>query len=271
MQCFHGTWGVRGMNEKDAHGRDLASRHEAESEFHDKKYGEGDGYPRHYAVQPTYPVYLRMMELVGSGEGKHVLEYGCGEGWITIDLARSGANVSAFDISGEAVVKTRKLLSKSGFADRCSISQMGAERLEYPDESFDIAVGFAILHHLDVKLALAELYRVLKPGGVAYFAEPLGTNPAINLYRRLTPQFRTEDEEPLNLRTLAPLLSQFKDVRHSEYYVTALAAIGLVYLPFGTRLYPAVNRHLMKLDEKLLGYFPGLGRFAWYTILKITK
>jgi 2-polyprenyl-3-methyl-5-hydroxy-6-metoxy-1,4-benzoquinol methylase len=259
------------MNEKDAHGKDLASRHEAESEFHDKKYGEGEGYPRHYAVQPTYPVYLRMMDMVGGGEGKQVLEYGCGEGWITIDLARGGANVSAFDISAEAVVKTNQLLSKAGLEDHCKISQMGAERLEYPDESFDIAVGFAILHHLDIKLAVAELHRVLKPGGVAYFAEPLGTNPAINLYRRLTPQFRTEDEEPLNLRTLAPLLSQFSRVTHSEFYVTALAAIGLVYLPYGARLYPAVNRQLMKLDDSLLKYFPSMGRFAWYTILKITK
>ena len=73
---------------------------------------------------------------------------------------------------------------------------MPAERLSYSDSVFDLAVGFAIIHHLDLKPALAELHRVLKPGGVAFFAEPLGTNPAIQLYRRLTPQFRTEDERP---------------------------------------------------------------------------
>lgn len=38
---------------------------------------------------------------------------------------------------------------------------MGAERLNYSDQSFDVAVGFAIIHHLDLSLAIPELYRVL--------------------------------------------------------------------------------------------------------------
>ncbi|TMH79022.1 MAG: methyltransferase domain-containing protein [Betaproteobacteria bacterium] len=251
--------------------KDLASRHEAESEFHDRKYGRGEGFPRHYAVHPTYPIYLRMLKMTGNLAGKQVLEYGCGDGGITRDLAQNGAMVSTFDISAEAVNKTHQMLASAGLADRCRIAQMGAERLDYPDESFDMAVGFAILHHLDLKLAITELYRVLRPGGVAYFAEPLGTNPLINLYRRLTPQYRTEDEEPLNLKALAPLLSRFRKVEHSDYYVTALAAIALAYLPFGSRFYPSVNRQLMKLDDGLLRWFPGLGWLAWYTILTLRK
>ncbi len=121
--------------------KDLASRHEAESDFHDRKYGHGEGYPRHYAVQPTYPIYLRMLGMMGDQSGKQVLEYGCGEGWITRDLAQQGALVSAFDISAEAVRKTRDVLALAGLADRCRIAKMGAERLEYPDGSFDIAIG----------------------------------------------------------------------------------------------------------------------------------
>jgi ubiquinone/menaquinone biosynthesis C-methylase UbiE len=251
--------------------KDLGSRHEAESQFHDRKYGQGEGYPRHYAVQPTYPIYQRMLAMTGNLPGKQVLEYGCGEGWITQDLAQGGALVSAFDISAEAVRRTQEVLASAGLSDRCRIAQMGAERLDYPDDHFDLSIGFAILHHLDLELALAELYRVLKPGGVAYFAEPLGSNPLINLYRRLTPQYRTEDEKPLDLEALAPLLARFKEVEHTEYYVTALAAVALVYLPFGVSLYPAVNRRLMRLDDKLLRMFPGLGRLAWYTILKLEK
>ena len=251
--------------------KDLASRYEAESEFHDRKYGQGENYPRHYAVQPTYPIYLRMVDLMGAPTGKRVLEYGCGEGWITRDLAENGALVSAFDISPEAVHKTREVLASAGLAEQCRITEMGAERLDYPNESFDMAIGFAILHHLDLRLAISELYRVLKPGGTAYFAEPLGGNPLINLYRHLTPQYRTEDEEPLDLKSLTPLLAKFSAVEHTDYYVTALAAVALAYLPFGQKLYPAVNRQLMKLDDGLLRRFPRLGRLAWYTILTIRK
>jgi ubiquinone/menaquinone biosynthesis C-methylase UbiE len=251
--------------------RDLDERHKAESGFHDKKYSEGKGYPRHYTVNPTYPIYQRMLALVGDLSSKAVLEYGCGEGWITKDLALAGAKVSAFDISAEAVNRTRNVLTSIGIADRCEIAQMGAEKLSYADESFDMAIGFAILHHLDLEMAIAELYRVLKPGGVAFFAEPLGTNSLVNLYRRLTPQYRTVDEAPLDLKAMASMLSRFRTVDHNEYYVTALAAMALVYLPFGRRLYPRVNHLLMKFDDALLRAFPGFGRLAWYTILRLKK
>ena len=251
--------------------KDLASRHEAEADFHDRKYGHGEGYPRHYAVQPTYPIYEKMLGMMGDQSGKKVLEYGCGEGWITRDLAQQGALVSAFDISPEAVRKTREVLVAAGLSERCHVAKMGAERLEYPDKFFDIAIGFAILHHLNFELAISELHRVLKPGGIAYFAEPLAGNPVINLYRRLTPRYRTEDEEPLDLKALAPLLKRFRKVGHTDYYVTALLSVGLAYLPLGPRLFPVVNRCLMKLDDKLLRVFPSLGRLAWYTILKLRK
>jgi SAM-dependent methyltransferase len=209
--------------------------------------------------------------MMGDLSGKHVLEYGCGEGWITSDLARLGARVSAFDVSPQAIENTRQVLARQQLLDRCSLAVMPAERLDYPDASIDVAVGFAIIHHLDLAASLRELHRVLRPGGVAWFAEPLGTNPAIQLYRRLTPQFRTVDERPLVLSELPGLLSAFSSVEHREFYLTALWAIGLSYLPGGQKMFPKLSAPLHKLDQALLKRMPGLGRWAWYTVLKITK
>lgn len=259
------------MQKQGVTAKDLAARHEAESHFHDQKYGHDERYPRHYSVNPTYPIYQRMITMAGDLANKRMLEYGCGEGWITRDLGQRGALVSAFDISVEAVRRTREVLLADGIAGRCSVTQMGAERLDYPDESFDIAIGFAVMHHLDLDLALPELYRVLKPGGIAYFAEPLGSNPFINLYRYLTPQYRTEDEKPLVLEALGPHFSRFRNVVHQDFYVTALAAVALAYLPFGQQIYQSANRVLMKFDDVLLRRFPRLGWLAWYTILTLTK
>lgn len=76
--------------------------------FTDRKYNQGDQYPYHYAVNPTYPIYQRMLDMINNLSGKHVLEYGCGEGWITRDLARAGASVKAFDISAEAVTVDKR-------------------------------------------------------------------------------------------------------------------------------------------------------------------
>ena len=157
----------------------LEARLQREAQFHDTKYSGGDSYPSHYAVGPTQYVYTQMREALGDLNGKHVLEVGCGEGWITRELAQRGAIVSAFDISPQAAENTRKVLAADNLLERCTIGVMPAEMLSYPDNSFDIAIGFAIIHHLDLGKALAELHRVLKPGGVGYFAEPLATNPLI--------------------------------------------------------------------------------------------
>src|SRR2546426_4676222 len=148
---------------------------------------------------------------------------------------------------------------------------MAGESLEYPSDTFDVSIGFAILHHLDLKRALPELHRVLKPGGVAYFAEPLGTNPLINLYRRFTPQFRTADERPIVLQELTPYLEGFKSFRHHGEYVLALASIALLYVPLLNRAYPWANKYLRKADEWLLARFPRLERWAWYSILVFQK
>ena len=249
----------------------LEARLKREAQFHDTKYGGGNLYPRHYAALPTQYVYTQMRDCLGDLHGKRVLEYGCGEGWITRDLARLGGNVCAFDISPQAAENTKRVLAAENLLDRCSVDVMPAERLVYEPESFDIAVGFAIIHHLDLVKALAELHRVLKPGGVGYFAEPLAMNPLIQLYRRMTPQFRTPDEQPLVLGRLPSLLSSFRSFEHREFYLTALGAVALTYVPGGVRLFPLLSAPLHRVDRAVLRLFPRLGSWAWYTVLKITK
>lgn len=77
--------------------------------------------------------------------------------------------------------------------------QSELEHLAYPDEEFDMVIGHAILHHIpDIEKALAEIHRVLKPGGICMLAgEPTrmgdimgqvarnGTQAALKLYTRL--------------------------------------------------------------------------------------
>ncbi len=249
----------------------LEARLQREAQFHDTKYSGGDSYPAHYSVGPTQYVYNRMRDALGPLDGKHVLEVGCGEGWITRDLAQRGARISAFDISPQAAENTRRVLAAENLLERCTVGVMPAEKLQYPDNSFDIAIGFAIIHHLDLGKALAELHRVLRPGGVAYFAEPLATNPAIALYRRLTPQYRTPDERPLVLRELPQLLAAFRTYEHQEFYLTALGAIALTYVPGGARLFPGLSAGLHAIDRVMLRAVPALGSWAWYTMIKVTK
>jgi SAM-dependent methyltransferase len=251
---------------------DLSARHRAEAQFHDHKYESGDSFPRHYRMNPTLPVFERLLARLGDDLSRaRVLEYGCGTGWITTQLAEKGATVSAFDISPEAVAQTRAALASRGLLHKCEIEVMPGERLAYADNSFDLAVGFAILHHLDVPLALSQLRRVLKPGGRAFFAEPLASNPLIRAYRYLTPQYRTADETPIDLVTLRGQLRSFSRFEHDDQLLLGAAALGCCYVPGLAGWASSVQQLLMRVDDKLLKMMPWAGQWAWYSILVIEK
>jgi SAM-dependent methyltransferase len=87
-------------------------------------------------------------------------------------FAKVGYEVSGFDLSPNNIAIARRLAEKYDLAGRTNFSVSVAEKLDYPDEHFDVIAGVDILHHVTIGPALAECKRVLKPGGVAVFHEP---------------------------------------------------------------------------------------------------
>ena len=59
------------------------------------------------------------------------------------------------------------------------------ESTKLNSNEYDLIYGAGILHHLDLKKSLNELNRLIGKNGTIIFIEPLGTNPIINLYRKL--------------------------------------------------------------------------------------
>src|SRR5256885_5915883 len=125
--------------------------------------------------------------------GGTVLDYGCFTGDLYGMLAPfRPARIVGIDISEEGIRQAR---ARSGqFAE---YRVMDALRSTFPDAGFDLVVGRSILHHLDWEVAIMEVHRILKPGGMAVFTEPLGGNPAAKLIRAATPKARTPDERPV--------------------------------------------------------------------------
>jgi ubiquinone/menaquinone biosynthesis C-methylase UbiE len=138
--------------------------------------------------------------------GKQVLDYGCGWGKASLNYLKHGATVHGIDIAANHVAGAEKTAAKAGFtSDKCMFEVMDAHALSYADNSFDMVIGNSILHHLDADTALAEVYRVLKPGGRALFSEPLADNPLLRLFRKMTPNARTVDERPFSGRAVQRL------------------------------------------------------------------
>jgi ubiquinone/menaquinone biosynthesis C-methylase UbiE len=113
--------------------------------------------------------------------GMAVLELGCGTGYFTRELARSGADIVAIDVSPELL----ELAKANCSAPNVRYEIQNAYQLSYPDAVFDSVVGSSVLHHLEIEEALCEIYRVLKPGGSIYFTEPNMLNPQIAIQKNI--------------------------------------------------------------------------------------
>jgi ubiquinone/menaquinone biosynthesis C-methylase UbiE len=94
------------------------------------------------------------------------LELGCGTGFFSLNLKQAGVldEVHVTDLSPGMVEAAKQNANRLGFDIEGRVAD--AERLPYDDESFDLVVGHAVLHHIpDVEGAFAEMLRVLRPGG----------------------------------------------------------------------------------------------------------
>jgi SAM-dependent methyltransferase len=244
-----------------------ADRIERERQWHDKRFAEAPG--RGVAVRSfgdalTNEAINRTFERVRSlCPGREVLDYGCSYGQASLRMRGYGASrVHGIDISPVAVNQAREAAARAG-VDRVDFEVMNAEVLEFPDRSFDMVFGVAILHHLDIDRACGEIARVLRPDGVAVFLEPMGHNPGINLVRRATPGDRTEDEHPLLMPDWAIFRRHFTGVDTEFINLLTLATAPLVGVPGREWL----RRGLNAVDKVVLKGAPFLGRYAWNALL----
>lgn len=201
---------------------------------------------------------------LGDVRGLRVLDYGCGHGMAAVVLARAGARVTAFDLSHGYVAEARRRAASNEAA--IDFMQADGERLPCADQSFDRVWGNAVLHHLDVRIAAAELYRVLRPSGSAVFCEPWGENPLLNWARAWLPypgKGRTADERPLSRAQVQLLRQVFPRVEQHGFQLLSMAR--RVLQP--GRLVSALDR----CDAALLGHLPALQRFCRYVVLTLHR
>lgn len=99
------------------------------------------------------------------------LDLGCGGGHVAYRLARYASAVVACDLSAEMLAAVRAAAAERGL-DNLSTELAPAERLPFPDASFDlIASRFSAHHWRDLAAGLAEARRVARPGAAAVFID----------------------------------------------------------------------------------------------------
>jgi SAM-dependent methyltransferase len=108
--------------------------------------------------------------------GFRALELGCGSGVFLERAVATRAAIVGLDLSLTLLKQAR---ARPSIRDGGVLVCGDAERLPFPDGAFDVVYGSSVLHHLDLRVVLADLWRVLKPGGRIVFAEPNLLNPHI--------------------------------------------------------------------------------------------
>jgi len=123
-----------------------------------------DGYAELNATSLLNEFYNRpaLVELAGDVAGRRILDVGCGSGPILADLRDRGATVTGVDASAGMLAQARATLGAGADLRVADLS----EPLPFDDDTFDDVIASQVLHYLrDWGPPLAELHRVLKPGG----------------------------------------------------------------------------------------------------------
>jgi ubiquinone/menaquinone biosynthesis C-methylase UbiE len=256
---------------------ELAERKRKELESHDRDRDKSiientkssDTYEKFYGNKKYYVATGRSNKYVKDWistecKDKIFLDYACGNGDNAILAAQSGAVLSlGFDISGVSVENARNTATTLGIENKIRFFQADAENTKLPDNSIDAIVCSGMLHHLDLSYAFSELRRILKPSGKVLAVEALDYNPAIKMYRFLTPDMRTEWEKAhiLNLSDIK-FASRFFNVNEVHYWHVVGCAAGKFPL-----LFPLLDRLDLVLEK-----IPYIQRLAWiFTFVLLKK
>jgi 2-polyprenyl-3-methyl-5-hydroxy-6-metoxy-1,4-benzoquinol methylase len=210
--------------------------------------------------------YLRGLGL----NGKCVLVIGCGFGEDALRVAKLGARVYAFDLSQESIEIARERAGRESLGIDFRVAP--AEKLPYEDGLFDVVLAHDVLHHCDVARTVAEICRVVRPGGLLVVSEVYSHSLTERvrrsalveqvLYPRMTrliygsrEPYITADERKMSEDDMRLVEAPMSRVLHRAYFNFLVR-----------RLLPDED-WISKMDCRFMRLFPWLGPFLGGRVL----
>lgn len=180
----------------------------------------------------------------------------CGDGILLPDLCAAYRQVTGLDISEDMLAMARERVG----ASPCTLVLGDAEHLPFPDNHFDAVTFRGAFHHVgDPAACLAEVRRVLRPGGAVVFFEP-NADPLLwrafrKFYYAVSPRF-TDTHKQYRRGELCALITRAglrPAVVKTAFYLAYPFAGLLDHFPFFTRIpcHTALTRFLLRVDRVL--------------------
>ena len=193
----------------------------------------------------------------------NICDVGAGVGHLTLVLANKGFQIKAVE-PNDAMRSIGKIRTKD--FKNINWHEGTGEETGQQSNSFQMVTFGSSFNVCDRKKALIETSRILKPKGKFIFIEPLGTNPIINFYRKITPNSRSEDEHPLVKQDFDLIKKKFNkiDVKYYGFFT-------LIFFPFYLK---PVNSFVFKFLNKLDQVFFKINifkNFAWSVLIIAEK
>jgi SAM-dependent methyltransferase len=199
--------------------------------------------------------------LLGDVQNKQVVDLGCGSGEEIVPLAQRGARVIGIDISPHLIAIAHERLRKYGVHAELRITS--AYETGLLSESVDVVFCMSLLHHLELDRAKNEIRRILKPGGLFIFKEPIRLSWTMKQLRRLFPSKEdvSEFEYPLNSEQLEAMVEGL--------HVVASRSFRTPLVPLLTQVIkvPRLRKRIWSSDAWVLRQFPKLAHFATVRVM----
>jgi SAM-dependent methyltransferase len=146
--------------------REFWQQHPCGTKFSDAEMGSREFFDRIEKHRYEKEWHIPAAADFAGARGLKVLEIGCGIGTDGAQFAKAGADYTGIDLTEAAIDLARRRFVLAELKGDFCVSD--AERLDFPDDSFDLVYSHGVLHHTpDIEAAVAEIHRVLKPGGRA--------------------------------------------------------------------------------------------------------
>ena len=201
-------------------------------------------------------------------KGRRILEIGPGLGQDTVALAERGADLTVIDISEPGLAVARQAVERVDLLDRCRFERRDAQVSGFPESHFDGIFARGVTMHVDLQPFLAEMSRILRPGGRAVFIDPLKYHPIVNLYRLSVSSCKDSAPVYRSIREMKRGARYFSKFDHRVFYLNSVLALVFRGRP---ALYERLAKPLQRIDKLTLATLPFLRPFAWTAVIVYTR